>query len=295
MKKIESISYDETLNNFNLSGKIHSSFNRTFNILTESDYFFTVAVNSVFDGPNMLKIKESNFEGMIFERGMMVKQVDEGLVIADKVWIDLSKAEIYQIKPLVFPNKPNTENNNTFLGIEKYLSEQLDTVGFFRKTYQNNLEKEQHDRLLACKNALNTAVKEENKKLLEKEVIQLIGYGNGLTPSGDDFLTGLLLVANSVNYPFVTLRNSLNETVSRNLKRTNDISQHQLLHGIEGIALEPIMTFLRELNQEEIDNIQLENSLNQVISIGSSSGSDMIAGILFGLEVTFQKIIDCEN
>lgn len=295
MKKIESISYDESLNNFNLSGKIHSSFNRTFNVLTESDHFFTVAVNSVFDGPNMLKIKESNFEGLVFERGMMVKQVNEGLVIADKVCLDLSTAAIYQIQSLFFPSKPNRKNTTVFSALEKKLSEQLDTVGFFRKTYQNNLEKEQHDRLLTCKNVLNTAVKEENKKLLEKEVIQLIGYGNGLTPSGDDFLTGFLLVANSVNYPFVTLRNSLNETVSRNLKRTNDISQHQLLHGIEGIALEPVMTFLRELYQEEIDSIQLDNSLNQVISIGSSSGSDMIAGILFGLEVTFQKIIDREN
>lgn len=295
MRKVESSGYEKALETINLSGSIHSSFSRTFNVLTETNSFFTVAVNSVFNGPNILKIKRNSFDGIIFERGMKVKQIGERLVIAEKVWIDLSTALIYQMEPIVFPNKPNRENKLIFLNIEKQLSEKLDTVGFFRKTYQNNLEKEQHDVLLKRRKALRKAIEDNNCFMIEEEVPRLIGYGNGLTPSGDDFLTGLLLVVNSINYPFVNLKNSLNKTVKGHLSRTNDISQHQLCHAIEGVALEPVMAFLREMYLEKIDDIQLEILLNQVLSIGSSSGSDMLAGILFGLEVTYQKIMNDEN
>lgn len=295
MRKVESSGYEKALETINLSGSIHSSFSRTFNVLTEANSFFTVAVNSVFNGPNILKIKRNSFDGINFERGMKVKQIGERLVIAEKVWIDLSTALIYQMERIVFPNKPNRENKLILLNIEKQLSEKLDTVGFFRKTYQNNLEKEQHGVLLKNREALRKAIEDNNCFMIEEEVPRLIGYGNGLTPSGDDFLTGLLLVVNSINYPFVNLKNSLNKTVKGHLSRTNDISQHQLRHAIEGVALEPVMAFLREMYLEKIDDIQLEILLNQVLSIGSSSGSDMLAGILFGLEVTYQKIMNDEN
>lgn len=49
-------SYSENLTNQELNGSIHSVFKKTVNIITETEKIYTLAVPSVFDGPQLIKV-----------------------------------------------------------------------------------------------------------------------------------------------------------------------------------------------------------------------------------------------
>lgn len=56
MKRLYADSYSENLTNQELNGSIHSVFKKTVNIITETEEIYTLAVPSVFDGPQLIKV-----------------------------------------------------------------------------------------------------------------------------------------------------------------------------------------------------------------------------------------------
>lgn len=68
------------------------------------------------------------------------------------------------------------------------------------------------------------------------------------------------------------------------MKQTNLISQNQLKLAIKRQALKPIIQLINQLN-EEPNSPQIEETLLEIMSIGSSSGSDILFGILEGIKV----------
>ncbi|MCC5894235.1 MAG: DUF2877 domain-containing protein [Alkalibacterium sp.] len=107
---------------------------------------------------------------------------------------------------------------------------------------------------------------------------KFIGLGVGLTPSGDDFIVGLLaaLRSSEAGYHFEkTIKRELTKESIAN--KTTRVSSHMISYALDGDFNEALLNLLNGRDP-------LRTSLMQVNSIGSTSGTDMLAGVSFALE-----------
>lgn len=112
----------------------------------------------------------------------------------------------------------------------------------------------------------------------------LIGLGPGLTPSGDDFLIGLLSVLLSTKDNKAVVQQfaeCLKSEVIKNVNKTTFLSRELLLCGCRGDFSEPFHYFYDSLITNDAKQI-LSSSID-FINTGHTSGTDALSGILFGL------------
>lgn len=117
---------------------------------------------------------------------------------------------------------------------------------------------------------------------LQALVHQLVGYGPGLTPSGDDFLVGLLWAWTAFKHPYLP---TLQTLIEAHLARTHRISANFLRHAIDGYFVEPLCALARSPEQRL-------PALVVIAQQGASSGHDMLAGLRFGLSLSVTSIAD---
>lgn len=114
----------------------------------------------------------------------------------------------------------------------------------------------------------------------------LVGLGPGLTPSGDDFLGGMLFAAYSLKmtYPedFFWEDEGVRDLVDWARTQTNPIS-HAVLHDLAlGHGPEPLHEVVRSLLMGRDLECPLA-AVARLIKIGHTSGWDILAGVLTGM------------
>ena len=119
----------------------------------------------------------------------------------------------------------------------------------------------------------------------------LVGLGEGLTPSGDDFLGGLLFCVNTIQrlYPgFINLDSSEQALFIESAKQRTHLISFTLLKDLtNGQAIEPLHELIHSvLSDQPPESIRLASSLTQ---IGHSTGWDLLTGVLTGLLLTFRS------
>lgn len=112
---------------------------------------------------------------------------------------------------------------------------------------------------------------------LEEVISGLIGYGPGLTPSGDDFIVGILAVDSLVPFLSKKVISILEEGIKQ--KRTTDVSIAYLKAALVGEFSTAIVEVIHALSNEAY----LFKALNLLSKTGHSSGNDTIAGIYYAL------------
>lgn len=122
-------------------------------------------------------------------------------------------------------------------------------------------------------------------RLPDLDAEKLLGYGDGLTPSGDDFLAGMLSAihfAQKIYGQMCIYLPSVTEAVLRGMeRRTNRISRHFLRYAAEGAWGLATERFMLALFRDE--EVALRSAIEKKISYGASSGVDEMKGIMFGL------------
>lgn len=115
---------------------------------------------------------------------------------------------------------------------------------------------------------------------------RLIGLGPGLTPSGDDFLAGVVmgLYKTGREDEAAWLANFFYRTAQT---RVTDISLAFYRALSEGLVAEPYLQFLKAIGTGEA--LSLERLLNRVSLHGATSGWDTITGMLFGFRLGLSK------
>lgn len=103
----------------------------------------------------------------------------------------------------------------------------------------------------------------------------LVGLGPGLTPSGDDALCGALLALRAAGS---TRLGSLRQGVSDRLDGTTSLSASLLCAAMEGYAVPCVVRLASALAAGDED--AADAALPEVLAIGNSSGSDVVAGLL---------------
>lgn len=125
----------------------------------------------------------------------------------------------------------------------------------------------------------------EEKAAIQTSVQRLLGLGLGLTPSGDDFLTGLLLVFCEET----TDNENLRTIIQEQWHRTNRISQHQLYFATKGRGKRSLLQVVRGIGQATDPLLDFENAVAETLSVGSTSGHDLLLGVLTGFDLWHKK------
>lgn len=150
-------------------------------------------------------------------------------------------------------------------------------------------EKRENDSFITAILREKTAqiLSEDNDNDFENNICSLIGLGPGLTPSGDDFITGLLLAFSLCSYQknirkkTEQKRQRICKVVSDNLERTNDISREYLICAMENRFGELYHILQKEFYRRKIR----KDIFYKIICTGHSSGIDTLNGLAVGLQL----------
>lgn len=107
----------------------------------------------------------------------------------------------------------------------------------------------------------------------------LLGLGQGLTPSGDDFFCGLLIALALPDSPYHAQVGALRGAVLAALHRTHAVSAAFLRDAAQGQVSETVQAFLDALYGQGA----LSPALAALTALGHRSGHDVLSGLLAGL------------
>lgn len=265
------------------TGTVHSTFNRTINIKCYEDGdLYTIACRKVDNGPNTLIIDVDTMKSLEIEVNDRIYVQKNLLYIGSKLIITFDKAFKWESVLPIYPCNVEILNRNlkkmkeyiNIHGVSGGIKKSIMPRSPFETEISNTLEKNTY--LL-----LNEILNEQFSSALT-HAVSIVGLGPGLTPSGDDFLTGLFTIFNMKNSPFYHYRSFCEDVLQKAKTLTNDISYITLKKASIGKVRESIISVLNLLLVENDEDLFL--SLDNLLNIGSSSGTDIALGIVFGLE-----------
>ena len=120
-------------------------------------------------------------------------------------------------------------------------------------------------------------------------VHDLVGLGEGLTPSGDDFLVGLLAVLRVTGCFLSLCCLAVREQFCQCVRLgTSQLSGEFLRCALEGHFAEPVAMFVRALCTRETG--AWHGYAATLAAVGHSSGVDAMVGIAFGCRLLASHI-----
>jgi hypothetical protein len=169
---------------------------------------------------------------------------------------------------------------------KKILSERL------KELYEMKMNIDEGESLFAlfkdsCRNPYQLKVKKilENHILLKNGQIEglekLIGLGQGMTPSGDDFITGAFLGQNLFTGSSILCQ----KNIKKNLERTTTAGKTLLFLAIQNSFPAYLLNFIKEICVPEKD---IKTASLKAAEHGATSGLDSLTGLLWYFKY-FQK------
>jgi hypothetical protein len=129
--------------------------------------------------------------------------------------------------------------------------------------------------------ALRLALLARDERAAETAAVALIGLGVGLTPSGDDFLVGLLAGLEATDDP---MRERLAAAIAREASRsTTAISAAMLAHAACGEFSERLHDVVVAMADEAAAG--LHRAIDRAMAYGATSGADTLVGLFLALDV----------
>jgi hypothetical protein len=126
------------------------------------------------------------------------------------------------------------------------------------------------------------------KDIAYNDVDAMIGRGLGLTPSGDDFLAGLLYCLHFIKCGH--LLESVSKKVKNLLDKTTRLSRHFLKYALAGKWGQTEQDLLCALMTDEGGD--LGRAADNMLAVGSSSGADELSGIAAGIYAALERQVN---
>ncbi|MFH1039131.1 MAG: DUF2877 domain-containing protein [PVC group bacterium] len=121
----------------------------------------------------------------------------------------------------------------------------------------------------------------ETSRIIEG-IRQLKGVGFGLTPSGDDFIAGLLAGLNLLDRLDGADRSALRKEIVATARSGNLLSNSFMALAADGFLFEGFKELVVALLQGGADHIRRQTE--KLVTLGESSGSDMGVGFLLTMK-----------
>jgi hypothetical protein len=241
----------------NFSGIVHSTFERTANLLTETKSLYTITRLDVAELPSGIRVdlpKSFSFEKNIAVGNNFGCRAGILRIGKSAFQIDLRKAPTFsaQIAPAAAIN--------------------LDAIWL---AWQLLIEKAPLAILTTGKSlVIGHEILRDSlfANVSAKTLAHLIGRGPGLTPAGDDFIVGFLAGNSAMRGSLIKLE--ITQTA------TNDISFAALSEACQGYFSAPILTLIESLRLGQ--TVKIEAAVTENLAIGETSGMAGTLGVLFG-------------
>lgn len=267
-------------------GSVHSVFERVVNIEHDASELVTLASREVDNAPNTAVLNIANFVTSGICVGDRVTGVEEELHVGERIAVALSAASVWEHSLGRYPGA-NAGLSNQMSLARAYLGRYGPAGGMVANSGESNAFAREVSAALAQRaTRLLDALAQGCHDCACRHAKSMLGLGPGLTPSGDDFLVGLFAVLNIDKSPCHGWLGSGIDVIDDAQSATNPISLAALKHAAEGRVRESIATLIGTLmygTQEP-----LIDALRRVLAIGSTSGADIVAGILSGFELNLQ-------
>lgn len=291
-----------------IKAKIHSIFRSACNLVTTQNEFITILNSDRKVCPMSVVIDEK--EGVDFSKLNIEQDMDIILhkkrifSTRNELYINFSKAKKWNSEPdldfrpinpiSIKKNIKTLESGINTYGRFSFMAPLVEHLGESCRSFNINVKFKEvlegkyefiTERFykfidLVIQNKLNE-ISYYSKKL--------IGLGVGLTPSMDDFLSGLMvsLIYLTKYYGFESSQAyNLNSAIIRyGLNGTTRVSSEMLTFSAVGKSSHLVKSLILALLCENEDYKILQKA-KEVIEIGSTSGTDTILGIYVGFKIT---------
>ena len=103
----------------------------------------------------------------------------------------------------------------------------------------------------------------------------LVGFGEGLTPAGDDCVLGALAAVHRLSPAWLSAHAAQRDRLAEAARtRTTDLARDFLLEALDGRFAEPVLALLTALSDD-----RAEDAARRLLSMGATSGADTLCGI----------------
>jgi hypothetical protein len=272
-------------------GFIHSVFEHVLNFISlDQRRMFSIGGSDVIRSPYMMVMGESvDFHNMnpCLQPSIPIFLKGNTLLLDHICQIDFAPAERWK---RTVTSLYHTDIRSFFLALQQ-LSYSIRMKGnkgglqtawqLFNHHYPDGTSTI-HERVLAKRLLeLADAIEENNVKDIYLISKQFVGLGVGLTPSGDDFLTGWLLTLQALQHPIMNIFFQHQDDWLNHAKHnTTNVSYFMLEAAFYGKGNEAILDVIEGI--EDV-GISLSSAVERLLTIGSCSGTDMLTGVAFAL------------
>ncbi|MCB7305991.1 DUF2877 domain-containing protein [Bariatricus massiliensis] len=251
----------------NVSGSVHSIYRKTVNLQFGSCLLSLQTTGSPLSPVSLITpLNQADMEALKFEAGQPV--------VAEQNSIVLSGPESSYSFSFADTRIITLELRHPFPQVQKALIAEA-----LRRSRIRGFGNQE---LILSAARLRTAncaqyFRQGSYKMAAQELALLLGLGIGLTPSGDDFLCGVLAGLNFTGNHWHPFSRALQSTLRAHLSDTNDISRTFLSCALHSYFSYAVITLPQAASPEEI--------LTAFEAIGHSSGIDTLCGIYYGISL----------
>ena len=262
------------------AGQVHSVYRKTINILTDQGLLALQSAGSPLSPISLItKLSGDEMELLPISKGDTVYFHENRLETdgsQDRCRFSYEKAGVCNLE--VSSSLCHAESEKLVRNLEAVINQNHSSG--FDMIFSQDPESELPLMFAAARNRIATASRlytEGNHADSARELVRLLGLGIGLTPSGDDFLCGILAGMILSGQENTLFSRTLKKEISLHLTDTIDISAAFLACALEG-------QFSLAVNS--LRNIPSPDELLAAFSaIGHSSGMDTLCGVYFSLKL----------
>lgn len=264
---------------------VHSAYERTINLMIDGQLIaLQVKGSPVSPISVILPLDPTEIRNLDAHEGQKIILEGSNIVIG-------KTAITFDASTAVYDGYLNKYNFNADMKhLIKSIIEKAHRGGF---SFLTNPSKVPEDLVLSyVKQKLKTVITlihDDKTEAAAEAISSLIGVGTGLTPSGDDFITGMLSAFSAFPETFdEDIVEQVRNSVSLHLQNTNEISMAFIKCALDNQFSVPVISLYQWLCSEnglpETRKSQSDEILQSFLAIGHSSGIDTLTGIWWSLE-----------
>ncbi|MEN8240670.1 MAG: DUF2877 domain-containing protein [Chloroflexota bacterium] len=267
------------------NGRVLNIFPDVLNLTDNSDQILSIVAEKIGNGPFSLVVEAVNFAHAIgIEDQISFK--DQSLKVGRNIF-STKGCQIWNPVPnwVAFPK---ASTNYLIIQIEGQLSEVGVKEGFIEVFYPEKIlnQTKFYSKMESGSSLLLDALMKQDEGKLISAAGSLAGLGVGLTPSGDDFLVGVIYALWAVlrREEAVSTAESIWTGAAR---RTTSLSRAWLAAAVAGETGEPWHKFINAVIEQNEEKIM--NATNEILLIGATSGADAICGFVQALKILEER------
>lgn len=249
-------------------GTIHSVFTSVVNVAA-SHGLWSLAARQVPPGPRTVRLALADFHGLALATGTPVALTGSSLRVGS-AHVELAGASNWEQAEIRGPVLPHRLAS---------CAEELARHGVPGGALPgpDPFSQAVAARIVEGLDRIATAIGTHDAAALRVAIRGLIGLGTGLTPAGDDVLTGLAFAAAQLGGPLTAVPAAVMAAAVPG--SSHDISLTALRQACAGRAVQPLSDLLAVLCGQSRPE-QLPHAVAALLAIGHTSGTDLAHGLI---------------